>query len=325
MSTTKWWWDGRLAGFDLETTSPDPETARVVTSAVVVVGDAEPMESFTQLINPGVDIPDEAAAIHGVTNERAQAEGAEASLAIGELLDVLLALIEVGIPLAIFNARFDLTVLDREARRWDMEPISSHPKLRVIDPRVLDGFLERFRPGKRTLGATAEYWLPQGKTLGDAAHDADADAITAVRLGYRMVKHGQVIRRARDRDEEAELARMAAQWESVRYDLDALHFAQIGWAEFQARGLEEHFQRTGKPKLVDYVWPVILPGQRREGTEGARRGLPANRGVGEVSSDAAYPAPKSAGLQVDSVVFDEAVDIEAEKAKLFDANPRQLD
>lgn len=302
--SAKHWWEGRLAGFDLETTSPNPEEARVVTSAVVAVGAREPVNSFTQVVNPGVDIPEEAAAIHGVTNDIAQAKGAHAGTAIGELLDVLLALIEVGIPLFIFNGRYDLTVLDREARRWDMEPISEHPNLRVIDPRVIDSHIERYRPGSRILTATSDYWLPDGKKLaGDAAHDADADALTAVRLGYTMCSRGRVVRRARDQQEYDELQALTAEWEAIRFDLDAIHAAQVRWAEFQARGLEEHLARKGTPKLVDYVWPVVLPGQRREGTEGKGSGLP--------QSPAPVPAPP-----------EEPVDIEAAKASLFESPAR---
>jgi DNA polymerase III subunit epsilon len=266
------WWQGRLAAFDLETSAADPEEARVVTSALVRVGGGEGLYSFTQLVNPGVDIPEEATAMHGVTNERARAEGAPAGEAIGELLDELRAVLEAGMPLVIFNARYDLTVMDREARRHGHDPISDHPGLRVVDPRVIDAEIERYRKGKRTLSATVEHYVHESKRLGDAAHGADADAIAAARLAYAMGKRGRMVRRVRDEREAAGLAALQEMWMAAKDDIDALHALQVGWADRQARDLEDYFRSVGNAKLVDRVWPVILPGQRREGHEGVLGG-----------------------------------------------------
>ena len=36
------WWKGRLCGFDLETTHPNPEEARIVQACVVRVGAGDP-------------------------------------------------------------------------------------------------------------------------------------------------------------------------------------------------------------------------------------------------------------------------------------------
>jgi DNA polymerase-3 subunit epsilon len=107
------WTDGRMVGFDLETTSPDPEEARIVTAAIVEVGGGEPTVERTWLVDPGVEIPEQAAAIHGITTERARAEGVptrEAAMTIAATLDRIASM---RWPLVIFNARYDLTVLDR--------------------------------------------------------------------------------------------------------------------------------------------------------------------------------------------------------------------
>jgi DNA polymerase III epsilon subunit-like protein len=69
------WWNGRMAAFDLETTAANPEEARIVAAAVVLVGAGAETDSTTWLADPGIEIPEEAAEVHGITTERAQAEG----------------------------------------------------------------------------------------------------------------------------------------------------------------------------------------------------------------------------------------------------------
>jgi len=68
------WHTDWMAAFDLETTGTDPETARIVTATIVHIKGAQ-TETQSWLVNPGIEIPAEAAAIHGVTTERARAEG----------------------------------------------------------------------------------------------------------------------------------------------------------------------------------------------------------------------------------------------------------
>src|SRR5487761_2529671 len=63
-------WDKMpLAGFDLETTGVDTDTARPVSMAIVVYDpDGEVYDKATSLINPGIPIPPEATEIHGITD-----------------------------------------------------------------------------------------------------------------------------------------------------------------------------------------------------------------------------------------------------------------
>jgi len=68
------WHTDPMVAFDLETTGVDPETARIVTATIVRIHGAE-VTSREWLVNPGVDIPAGATAIHGVTTEHARASG----------------------------------------------------------------------------------------------------------------------------------------------------------------------------------------------------------------------------------------------------------
>jgi DNA polymerase III epsilon subunit-like protein len=81
------WWQGRMAAFDLETTAAIPEEARIVTAALALVRRREPTETTTWLADPGIEIPEEAAEVHGITTERAQAEGDRRPTSCREVLD----------------------------------------------------------------------------------------------------------------------------------------------------------------------------------------------------------------------------------------------
>ncbi|MER6923464.1 exonuclease domain-containing protein, partial [Streptomyces spiralis] len=69
------WHRELLIGFDLETTGTDPREARIVTAAVIEVREGEPVGHREWLADPGVEIPPDAVAVHGISNERAAAEG----------------------------------------------------------------------------------------------------------------------------------------------------------------------------------------------------------------------------------------------------------
>ncbi|MGW6481272.1 exonuclease domain-containing protein [Streptomyces sp. NPDC055059] len=241
------WHLKRMAAFDLETTSADPETARIVTGCVVQVGGGQPPQPATWVADPGVEIPDEAANIHGYTTERARAEGRPAAEVIEEITAALGQVLGQGIPIVAMNARYDLTVLDRECRRHGIETLLDRyiddviwP---VIDPFVIDKHVDRFRRGSRTLTALCQHY----KVKLDGAHDSAADAIAAARVAWRLG---------------------ATRPELAAMEIEALHHAQIAWAREQAEGLADYFRRTpGKEHQADSVrgeWPLV-PAQRAGG------------------------------------------------------------
>lgn len=63
----------RMLSFDLETTSANPLHARIVTSALVRI-DGRDVTATETLADPGVEIPAEAARVHGISTEKARAE-----------------------------------------------------------------------------------------------------------------------------------------------------------------------------------------------------------------------------------------------------------
>lgn len=227
------WHLGRLCGFDLETSGVDVETDRIVTACVVQCGGKYPTQSTTWLANPGVDIPEAAAAVHGITTEQARAEGQPAGQVVQQVVQALAQALNAGIPIVAMNAPFDLTMLDREARRHRVFPLADYEegRLRVIDPRVLDKQVDPYRRGKRTLtDLCAHYNVPL-----DGAHSADADALAACRVAWRL---------------GSQYPRLA------ELDLDALHKAQIEWAAEQAASFQEYLRQKDPKAVVDGSWPL---------------------------------------------------------------------
>jgi DNA polymerase-3 subunit epsilon len=225
------WWRRRLCAFDTETTGTDPQEARLVTVAVALVGGERPTVPHGWVCLPEVEIPAEAAAIHGYTTERARAEGRPTRDVLVELATHLRTAWAAGCPVIAFNASYDFTVLQRELSRHSLPAIELGP---VVDPLVLDKRVDRYRKGGRKLvDCCAHYNAPI-----ERAHDAAADAIAAARVAWRI---GQRYPEIGDQD------------------LEALHRAQVGWYAADAESLERYFAQKGTPRPCPRGWPVQEP------------------------------------------------------------------
>jgi DNA polymerase III subunit epsilon len=230
------WYEGPLAAFDTETTGVDVETDRIVSAAVVVQDAPGTRPRVTRwLVNPGVPVPAGATAVHGLTDERLQREGRWPSPVMEEIARVLAEQASRGRPLVVMNASFDLTLLDRELRRHRASSLDQWfetTPLRVLDPRVLDKHLDRYRKGRRTLTDLCAHY----EVVLDGAHDAAADAQAAMDV-VRAVGHRFATRLARLSPAE-------------------LHTLQAVWHAAQARGLQAWFARSGSEEAVDPAWPL---------------------------------------------------------------------
>lgn len=240
MSALNW---RRALGFDLETTGVDPRTARIVTAAVITTVDGEMEQPDTWLINPGVDIPPETTEIHGITNERVQAHGADPVVALNQIADRLACALRMGMPVVAYNAGYDWSVLHYELARYGLpsmeDRLDGAVPLSLLDPYVIDKAVHKYRKGSRKLGITCEYY---GVVL-ENAHSADADALAAVRLMWAI----------REKYPHLRL------WDSLR-----LYENQQAWAAEQAASLQAYFRsaKAGEKQDVDAVvdgsWPLQL-------------------------------------------------------------------
>ena len=220
-----------LAVFDLETTGVDVRTARIVTACVALLdANGTVVSRRDWLADPGVEIPEGAAAVHGITTERARAEGRPAAEVVAEIVAELRAVLGRATPLVVYNAPYDLTLLAYEAARHAVAPLVDPAP--VVDPLVIDKAVDRYRKGKRTLEAAAAHY---GVAL-DGAHDAGVDAIAA----------GLVARAIADQH-AATMPPTVAE----------LHAAQAAWHEQQASSFED-YMRTQRDHTftADRGWPV---------------------------------------------------------------------
>lgn len=228
-------WLGRVGVFDLETTGVDVTADRIVTAHVGVL-DAKGREIAARswLADPGIPIPDGAAAVHGVTTDHARREGRAARDVVAEITDALRALFAQGVPVVAYNASYDFSLLTHECLRHGIPPLQAPGP--IIDPLVIDKAVDRYRKGKRTLEVVAEHY---GVSL-DGAHEASADAIAAGRVAQAIARNFPLAATAHE-----------------------LHTQQIGWARTQAESLTEYFVRIGRldaDDSLDGSWPVRQAG-----------------------------------------------------------------
>ncbi|APU16105.1 DNA polymerase III epsilon subunit-like 3'-5' exonuclease [Actinoalloteichus sp. GBA129-24] len=211
------WSDGPLTAFDLETTGVDTATDRLVTATVVaIVPGAEPVVS-TWLADPGVEIPASAAEVHGISTEHARTHGRDAATVVAEVAETLARAWSPTTPLCVFNASFDLSLLHAELRRHHgRDLVLAGP---VVDPMCIDKHLDRYRRGKRTLGALCEHHQVR---LEDA-HSSTGDALACARLAWRL---------ARSHPEQVGTV-----------DLAELHDRQAGWYRTQTTGFADYLDR----------------------------------------------------------------------------------
>lgn len=183
------WVNKPWLALDFETTGVDPFADRIVSYACLVVDPAGAViQGDSDIVNAKVLIPDEAAAIHGITNEIAERDGCEINQALSRIAD-LIAEYRTS-PLVIYNAPFDWPLLHAEAERHSVEIL---PPAGILDPLVIDRHIDRFRRGGRKLTSVAAHY---GIQLGDAAHNAHADAHAAARIMRAIVgRHPEIAER----------------------------------------------------------------------------------------------------------------------------------
>lgn len=226
-------------GFDLETTGVDPQSARIVSAAIVYheADDRVAERSRTWLVNPGVPIPAGATAVHGITTEHAHAHGMPSSVAVAEIADELQRAWSVGHPVIVFNATYDLTLLNADLIRHGHQPIHERDgwnEAHIVDPLVIDRALDRYRRGKRTLQVMTEHY---GVVATDA-HSADGDAVATCRLARAIV----------------------AQYPTLRTVLASdLRSQQQTWCSEWATRFQAYLRSQGRADaVIDGTWPLQI-------------------------------------------------------------------
>ncbi|GAU67026.1 putative exonuclease [Streptomyces sp. NBRC 110611] len=231
------WHQELLVSFDLETTGTDVERDRIVTAALIrLEGDGRAAGKRTWLLDPGVPIPEEAAAIHGFSTAYVREHGSVPATAIAEITEALADALRADIPLVVMNARYDLSLLDRECRRHGVPTLTERlgrAPAPVIDPLVLDKHVDRYRKGKRALQALCGHY----DVRLDGAHEAGADAAAAAGVARRIGERYPAVTIPSPR---------------------ALHELQEQAAAEQAASFQAYLRRSGNPQaIVEPAWPLI--------------------------------------------------------------------
>ncbi|MDM7994654.1 MAG: exonuclease domain-containing protein [Acidobacteriota bacterium] len=228
------WHESPWIGFDCETTGTDPNTARILEAAVITRDPAGAILEDDRVIyiNPGVPIPPEASAIHGITEEKLKAENAwESSAGIPYVYGIITArAILRQNPLVIYNAPYDWQLLMAECKRI---PEFCSPGIRsplFLDPLVIDRALDKYRKGSRRLEDVAKFYGVELKS----AHGAHADAVATLGVMRALI------------DKYPELKSL---------DLPTMQTMQANWYAEWRDHINGYWERTGKADRVTGRWP----------------------------------------------------------------------
>lgn len=241
-TVTAGWHQQPICGFDIESTGVDPLNDRIVTASVTPWDPQirQVLANRQYLIDPGVDIPEQATAVHGVTTEQAREHGQTPATAIRSIILDLLGFVLAGTPLAVFNASFDLSMLRAEALRHGLIPLHEQAEaagasVYVVDGLVIDKAADKYRKGRRTLQVTCQHY---GVVLDDA-HTSAADSLAAAQLAVRLGEQYPQI---------------------VRGPLDDVMVWQATWYREQAESLERYVRglRQAEGASAEEVAAVVI-------------------------------------------------------------------
>jgi DNA polymerase III subunit epsilon len=173
-----------LASIDTETTGRDFQDDRIIEFACVVFREGNVASTHSWLINPERDIPQDAFAVHGISNDHVKGQPAFGGV-VGEILDCLRGVV----PLA-YNAEFDQTFMLREFNRTGAKgqlPPAARKGVQWMDPLTWARHLHADAKSK-ALGSMCELL---GIPL-QQAHRATDDATAAGLLFHRFLDDERV-------------------------------------------------------------------------------------------------------------------------------------
>lgn len=217
-----------LLSLDTETTGVDPWTCSIVTCNMTYDTPGELPKIYDWLINPGVGIPEAASDVHGITDEMAQEHGLEPEVALRNIAEHLTAWAHYDLPIVVYNASYDLTLLLCEFERYGIDYDAGFNN--VIDPYVLDKALDKYRKGKRTLEVVAPHY---GITLNNA-HTAYADSMASVGV-----------------------ARAIGEKYRINAPMSEVHAKQIEFKKEQQESLQEYLRKKddNTDLVISTEWP----------------------------------------------------------------------
>ena len=189
------WEDIPFVVVDFETTGRDPEADRVIEIGLVTFAGGGVAQRESLLVNPGVPVPEDSRAVHGITDE--ELAGAPD---FGTVMPRVLDMLQGKLPVA-YNAPFDRGFLLNEVARaapegmtpGDMPPAARNDVV-WIDPLVWAREILKELQSRR-LGDVAKHFGVPLEQAHRAAGDAEATGRVLLALAPQMPRvYGELVR-----------------------------------------------------------------------------------------------------------------------------------
>ena len=220
--------------FDLETTGTDHAKDRIVELAFVKILPDGKREKYTKRINPGMPIPKESSAIHGITDEDVKDAPSFKKIA-HDLFDWMR-----GCDLGGYNSsKFDLPLLAEEFLRVGIN-------VDFTERHMIDVQQIFFKMESRTLAAAYNFYCQ--KQL-ENAHSAEADILATIEVLEAQLQRYEGIGK-----EVGELHRFCTNEEYVDYARRIVikdGHPVFNFGKYKGRKVEEVF--NAEPQYYDWM------------------------------------------------------------------------
>lgn len=181
-----------LVVIDFETTGTSPEEDRILEVGMVGFDNGELTFRESLLVNPRIPVPEEARAVHGISDE--ELTGAPT---FDEVLPTLVELLKGRLPVA-YNASFDRAFLHAETARVQRAIPGLPPAMRNdvvwLDPLVWAREILKDQKSRKLTDVAAHFGIPL-EQAHRAAGDAEATGRVLLALAPNMPQpYGEVVR-----------------------------------------------------------------------------------------------------------------------------------
>ena len=214
--------------FDVETTGTNVFEDRIVQFfGATADSQGNLLDTWEFFINPGVPVPEEAAAVHGFDDKFLAENGDDPKKTLIRIKYLFLEkrdLVQVA-----FNMNYDLSIIDAEMKRHGVSDnfgtwFAENAKL--VDGLVIDRYKDKYRKGKRNLETQAKHYGVEFDP--ESAHSAVYDVQKTTEVTIKILeKFG------------TPTTKEQAQWYKE-------------WAE----NFQEYLRRTDPEAVVDPDWPL---------------------------------------------------------------------
>jgi DNA polymerase III subunit epsilon len=180
----------RAIALDSETTGIDVFEDRIIQFVISTLDkNGDILETHEWRANPGIEVPEGAAEVHGFTTEIVRTFPA-----IEDLLPEIQASLESyrNVPWCLYNANYDLSLLTAEIERHLGDGVAFAKMLesvRVVDALVIERHYNRYRKGKKRLMDVAPHYgiVVEEDRLHEAGYDVE---LTAKVAAAQITKYG---------------------------------------------------------------------------------------------------------------------------------------